>query len=69
MALDGPMYLCGRSLADQPRTYSGRLTQLALFAQALTPPQVAALHQQVGSAPARMGLAGYYMLGTAQPLL
>ncbi len=47
MDLSGPIVLCGRSTNDTVRGYSGRITHLALFDQALTPLETYAIYNQV----------------------
>ena len=47
MNLTGPIVLCGRSDNDTARGYEGRISQLAVFDNALTPLQVYTLYRQV----------------------
>ena len=47
MRLDGKMVLCGRSDADMLRSYSGALTELAIWDQVLTPDQVSRVYDAV----------------------
>lgn len=44
--LNSPITLCGRVDADPERAFSGRLTALTIFDDALSPNQVASLYAQ-----------------------
>ena len=45
--LKGPIVLCGRSDNDTLRGYNGRLSQLAIWDEALSPLQVYYIYKQV----------------------